>query len=107
VPDHELVTVGPSPIHGTGVFARSAIDEGTLVGIYRGSPTSVDGTHVLWVQAEGDRWRGIDGTGPLRWLNHSATPNVEFDGPELYAMRPIEVGEELLFHYGDEWADVP
>jgi hypothetical protein len=43
----------------------------------------------------------------LRWLNHSATPNVEFDGAELYSMRPIAAGEELLFHYGDEWADVP
>ena len=105
--DLDLVTVGPSPVHGRGVFAAAAIEEGALVGVYRGSPTAVDGTHVLWVQDDGDTWRGIDGTGPLRWLNHSTTPNVEFDGPELYALRRIEAGEELLFHYGEEWTDVP
>ena len=39
----------------------------------------------------------------LKWLNHSSTPNVEFDGPQLYALRDIEPGEELTFHYGEEW----
>ena len=43
----------------------------------------------------------------LRFLNHSRTPNVEFDGPELYAMRDIAPGEELRFDYGAEWAHVP
>ena len=43
----------------------------------------------------------------LRFLNHSRTPNVEFDGPDLYACRDIEPGEELVFDYGAEWADVP
>lgn len=101
-----LIAARPSSIHGTGVFAVAAIAEGELIGTYEGEPTDVDGTYVLWV--EGDQgWQGIDGTGVLRFLNHSRTPNVEFDGPELSALRDIEPGEELLFDYGEEWAHVP
>lgn len=102
----DLVLVGPSPIHGTGVFARREIATGELIGTYVGAPTDVDGPHVLWIEGDGDAWQGIEGTGDLRWLNHSRAPNVEFDGPDLYAVRDVEAGEELLFDYGDEWVNV-
>ena len=102
----EVVATGASSIHGTGVFAVRDIPAGSLIGVYEGEPTSNDGTHVLWVEAD-EGWEGIDGTGPLRFLNHSRTPNVEFDGPSLYACRDITAGEELLFDYGEEWAHVP
>ena len=49
----------------------------------------------------------MDGTGLLPYLNHSRSPNVEFDGPELHALRDIAAGEELCFDYGEEWADIP
>ncbi|GJM38130.1 MAG: hypothetical protein DHS20C19_14970 [Acidimicrobiales bacterium] len=97
----------PSSIHGEGVFATATIAEGDLVGSYEGDPADADGTYVLWVETDDGGWDGIDGTGVLRFLNHSRTPNVEFDGPELYALRDIAAGEELLFDYGDEWANVP
>lgn len=103
----DLVLVAPSTVHGTGLFAAAAIEEGARVGTYDGDPTDQDGTHVLWVETDDGGWDGIDGTGPLRFLNHSRTPNVEFDGPELHALRDIEPGEELFFDYGDEWAHVP
>jgi hypothetical protein len=104
----DLVEARPSAIHGTGVFAVAAIAEGQLVGVYEGRPTEDDGTHVLWIQGDDpDTWRGIDGTGVLRFLNHSRSPNVEFDGDHLYAVRPISPGEELCFDYGDDWAHVP
>lgn len=105
----ELVEARESRIHGTGVFARGPIAAGALVGVYEGEPTDTDDTYVLWIEDDEntDTWRGIDGTGVLRFLNHSRTPNVEFDGPELYAMRDIAPGEELLFDYGAEWAEVP
>jgi SET domain-containing protein len=93
----DLVEARPSPVHGTGVFARRAIAAGTHVGTYEGHPVDTDGTHVLW----------IEGTGVLRYLNHSRTPNVAFDGAELYAVRDIAAGEELVFDYGEDWADVP
>ena len=40
---------------------------------------------------EGDdgSWEGIDGAGDLRFLNHSRSPNVVFDGPDLYALRDV------------------
>ncbi|MEQ8841367.1 MAG: SET domain-containing protein-lysine N-methyltransferase [Acidimicrobiales bacterium] len=104
----DLVETGESPVHGTGVFARTAIAAGTHIGSYDGDPTEVDDTFVLWIEDdEGDAWHGIDGTGLLRYLNHSQSPNAEFDGPELFAIRDIAAGEELLFDYGDEWAHVP
>lgn len=95
-----------SPIHGTGCFATRAIEPGERVGRYTGRRTDVDGTHVLWVERDDGDFRGIDGDNVLRWLNHSSAPNTEFDGPELFALRAIEEGEELTFHYGEEWAEV-
>lgn len=97
----------PSSVHGQGVFACAPIAAGELIGSYEGNPADTDGTHVLWVETDDGGWDGIDGTGVLRFLNHSRAPNVEFDGPDLYALREIAVGEELLFDYGEEWADVP
>ncbi|MFQ5557462.1 MAG: SET domain-containing protein [Acidimicrobiales bacterium] len=96
----------PSPIHGTGVFAVVDIARGTHIGTYHGRPTDTDGTHVLWVE-HGSGWRLTDGTGVLRWLNHSSRPNAEFDGVELYALSRIEAGTEVTIHYGEEWTDVP
>ena len=107
MPTDAVVVAAESPIHGTGVFAQINILIGTLVGTYDGTPTAADGTHVLWVESDRGGWDGIVGTGVLRFLNHSRTPNVEFDGPALYAVRDIKEGEELLFDYGEEWADVP
>ncbi|MEM9518517.1 MAG: SET domain-containing protein-lysine N-methyltransferase [Actinomycetota bacterium] len=102
----KLVAAKTSPIHGKGAFAKKPIAEGTHIGAYTGTPSDEDDTYVLWVEGEDGEFHGIDGTGVLKWLNHSSTPNVEFDGPELYALCDIEVGEELTFHYGDEWNHV-
>ena len=110
----EVVETGPSPTHGTGVFARIPLADGAFIGAYEGEETDVDGTYVLWIEDDEDdendedgHWRGVDGTGLLRFLNHSRAPNVEFDGPELYAIRDIAAGEELRFDYGEHWAHVP
>ncbi len=92
-----------STIHGLGAFATRSFDVGDHVGTYVGTPTDDDGTHVLWVETDDGGWRGIDGTGVLRFLNHSRTPNVEFDGSELHAIVAIKPGDELTFHYGEEW----
>ncbi|MBI1357058.1 MAG: SET domain-containing protein-lysine N-methyltransferase [Acidobacteria bacterium] len=65
-----------------------------------------DARYVLWVDDGDGVWRGIDGQNELRYLNHSSQPNAGFDGPELYALRTIRVGDEITFHYGDEWEGV-
>lgn len=102
----KLVVAKSSPIHGNGAFAKHSITEGTHIGEYTGAPSDVDGTHVLWVEGDDGDFHGIDGDNVLRWLNHSSSPNVEFDGPQLYALRDIDAGEELTFHYGEEWKHV-
>jgi uncharacterized protein len=103
----DSVEARPSAIHGTGVFATEPIGTGALIGRYTGRPTTADGTWVLWIESDDGEWDGIDGTGVLRFLNHSRSPNVEFDGADLYACRDIDTGEELVFDYGEAWADVP
>lgn len=103
--DERIIWVGSSAIHGRGVFAATKITTGTHIGTYSGLETDADGTHVLWVETD-DEWRLIDGTGPLRWLNHSRTPNAEFDGAELFALTDIAPGTEITFDYGPEWAEI-
>ncbi|MCB1304829.1 MAG: SET domain-containing protein-lysine N-methyltransferase [Leptospiraceae bacterium] len=95
-----------SAIHGMGAFAKSRIPAKTYVGSYEGIPTLDDDIYVLWVEQDNGSWRGIDGKNALRYLNHSSSPNVEWDANHLYSIRSIEVHEELTFHYGDEWEDV-
>lgn len=102
----ETVTARPSPVHGTGVFALVGIAAGTRIGRYEGRATTEDGTHVLWLESDG-AWEGIEGTGVLRYLNHSRTPNAEFHGPDLYALVTIAADAEILIDYGEDWADVP
>lgn len=93
-----------SAIHGKGAFATIGFSVGDHVGTYVGEPTGQDGIHVLWMESDDDGgWQGINGTGVLRWLNHSRNPNVEFAGSDLLAIAAINPGDELTFHYGDEW----
>ena len=102
----EWVEAQASPIHGTGCFARRQIRKGTFIGSYEGPATMTDDRYVLWVDDGDGVWRGIDGRNELRYLNHSSKPNAAFDGPELFALRTIRPGEEITFHYGEEWEGV-
>ena len=105
--DGDFVEPRPSEVHGIGVYALVNLTEGALIGRYTGAPTKVDGKYVLWIEDNDGSWEGIDGAGDPRFLNHSRSPNVFFDGPELYALRDINPGEELLFDYGPDWSDAP
>ncbi len=97
--------VKASPIHGKGLFATREIKKDRLIGTYEGPETSEDGTYVLWCYDEEDNLFGIDGRNDLRFANHSSRPNAIFLGDELIALRPIEPGEEITFHYGDDWSE--
>lgn len=99
--DNPLAFVDESPIHGRGLFARKAIAVDTLIGEYEGPTTLTNGMHVLWIWSEErERWEGIDGKNEMRFLNHSDTPNADWWGCELYAIKPIAAGEEITFDYG-------
>lgn len=100
------IEVRPSPIHGMGVFATTLIRKEERIGRYVGYRTQRDGRYVLWVTGRTGKWQGYRGYGRLRFLNHDPHPNSEFRGLDLYAVRPIRPGEEITFHYGEEWEDV-
>lgn len=100
------VYVRASTIHGQGVFASRRIRADTLIGAYEGKRTEVDGTYVLWVEYDDGETVGIDGENALRYLNHSATPNAEFRGHELFALCDIARDAEITFDYGEDWAEL-
>lgn len=102
----DMVVAKKSPIHGKGAFARRKIRKNTQIGTYEGPIRKKrNGMHVLWVEEEDGTVFGIDGKNVLRYLNHSSTPNAEFDGADLYAIRTIQKGDEITFDYGEDWAD--
>jgi SET domain-containing protein len=95
-----------SPIHGTGLFAARDISAGAYIGTYHGPKATRNGMYVLWVcESENgeEEWVGCSGRNLLRYLNHSAEFNAEFDGLDLYAARDIARDEEITFYYGDEF----
>lgn len=102
-----LTYVDRSAIDGHGLFANVPIAKGAFIGEYRGAPTQEDGTYVLWIEDDDGVWRGIDGRNHLRFVNHSSSPNACMAGIRLYALKDIAPGEEITWHYGDEWNGVP
>ena len=104
----QFVKVKASQIHGKGVFANTDIPAGTSIGQYTGQHTEDDNTYVLWLYEEkSDCYRGINGDSDLKFLNHSLAPNAEFQYDILVATKDIKQGEEITFHYGEEWVDTP
>jgi SET domain-containing protein len=112
-----LWIVKQSPVHGKGVFAKRTIPAGTCIIEYQGE-------RIAWSEAErraeerGDPinhtfffslhdGRVIDGGdkgNEARFINHACEPNCEAIEHEdgrvfIYAMRPIERGEELNYNY--------
>ena len=95
-----------SPISGDGVFAGRNFSLGekiwTMTGlVYGNSRTGQDPDFVglgpgLW----------MDPDAPLNKLNHSCNPNAHF-GPrrQLFALRPIAMGEEVTFDYSTSEVD--
>jgi len=95
-----FVYVDDSPIHGKGLFAKSFIPSGTVIGVVQGSPATDNGDHVLWL----DENHGIQVQCDLRYINHSDAPNaVYYDSLEVCAIRDIHAGEEITHDYGKDW----
>lgn len=92
-----------SGIHGYGLFARDKIKKGDYMGEYYGPTAKRNGSHVLWVEDDGDdNWIGRNGKNLLRYLNHSTKPQAEFIGFELFALCTIFPDDEITIDYGEE-----
>lgn len=120
--------VGASKIHGRGVFTYEPIPEGSLLEIcpvilMPGSSvalldkTALYDYYFQWGE-KNDRCAIVLGFGSL--YNHSFEPNAEYDMDyenetlDIFALRNIEAGEEILFNYfgyanarGELWFDKP
>jgi SET domain-containing protein len=124
--------VNESDIHGSGVYATMPIPSGTRIIEYVGERidkeeserranaqlehAELTGDAAVYIFTLNDK-HDLDGNvewNTARLLNHSCEPNCEtwISGKRIfvYALRDIEVGEELTFDYGFEldcWEDHP
>ena len=88
--------VADSSIHGKGLFAKTAISEGTVIGWLEGRASSTDGTYILWISAT----EGIEVLCDLKYINHSDKPNAcYYDDLSVVALRDIAAGEEITHNY--------
>ena len=93
--------VANSDIHGKGLFAKSPISGGTVIGRLRGKPCGEDGTYVLWISED----KAIEVTCKLKYINHSERPNAcYYDDLSVVALRDIAAGEEITHDYAsNDW----
>jgi hypothetical protein len=91
----EYLAIGPSDIHGAGIFAKEDIPAGIEIGI----------THIYDPDFDDDHIRTPLGG----FINHSETPTCEIKTDEsetirkLYTLTKIEAGKELTVKYN--WYD--
>lgn len=99
----DRIEVRESRIHGRGIFARKRLREGQRIGRFEGEPTTQNGTYVLWLIGGDGSEIGIRGRNVLRFLNHGDCANAEFLDDELYVVRNVQPGAEVLIDYGKDW----
>ena len=116
------VRVGTSPIHGLGLFAVTALTQGTRILPYVGEKLAKEeGARRLaqknaYIFALNDRY-DIDGqtrANTARSINHSCRPNCAAITTTrtiwIVALRDITNGEELSYNYGygaEDYAQYP
>ena len=95
------IRLGPSALHGIGVFTRAPLQRGQVVGhmqtIQMGSVTQYRGLPTVGIITRGGQLRAVlGGPFPFWYVNYSETPNViaESDGT-LRACVAIDAGDEL------------
>ena len=106
--------IGPSRIHGTGVFALEPAAAGTVIWRYEPAFDRLIGEAEVAAAPPAFRafldtyaYRALAVAGGVilpcdhaRFLNHSDDPNTAERPFESLAARPIAVGDEITCHYG-------
>jgi uncharacterized protein len=111
---HVNASAGQSPIHGTGLFARTPIAAGTLVWEFApGFDVEMTKQQIdsltPWTQEQIRRFVYVDvATGKYilcsddaRFMNKADEPNTRTVGTQTFATRAIGVGEELTCDYAE------
>lgn len=124
----QYITVKKSKIHGTGIYAKKNIPEGTRVIEYVGERVTKKESDrraqtPLENNAENEEMGAVylfeinkrydlDGYVPYntaRYINHSCEPNCESDIIKgrvyIIAIRDIKKGEEISYNYNYSWED--
>lgn len=97
---YKAVQVKSSALHGRGLFAEQAINQGALIGEVSGRKTKQESMHTLWL----DEQQGFRVQCDFKYINHSRSPNVAYyDDLSVVALRAIKAGEELLHDYGEDF----
>ena len=98
--------IGPSPLHGRGVFAKTRIRKGTTIMRNPALVVRKEAGELIDYVFHWDGGVSALALGPLSLCNHSRTPNAEVltidDEFLLVATRGIDRGEEILIDYGPE-----
>jgi SET domain-containing protein len=87
-----------SDIEGNGLFSTVDIKKGEYIGSFGLEDAVYTTKFSIWVDD-----KQYKATGMVKYANHSSTPNAEVKFPEMYALKNIKAGEEILWDYGDEF----
>lgn len=92
----KLTYVAKSPIHGKGLYARTRIGKGNIIGKLKGRRSAEDGTYVLWLSET----EGFEVSCNLKYINHADKPNAcYYDDLTVVAIRDIAADEEITHNY--------
>lgn len=105
--------VQPSPIHGFGLFTRSALPEGTVILEMEGEVVPASKLADTFIAS--GHWQGLAPglclvsalKTSFAFVNHSKTPTarVELETRRLRAVKPLHSGEEITLDYDLEPMD--
>ena len=100
-PSNATTYVALSRIHGKGLFARTHIPAGSIIGWVEGVPKQSDGSYVLWLNEQ----EGIEVTCDLKYINHCDEPNAcYYDDRSVMALRDILPNQEITHDYAsNDW----
>ena len=107
-PAPDIFRVGRSRT-GLGLFAVEPIKRGQLIAEYWGKRIAnkdADKLRTRYLFELNSRWSidGADRRNLARYINHACRPNakayIERGAIRIYAVRRIEPGDEITYHYG-------